>query len=52
MRFLDEKPPTICKFQGKVFTEKVQHGRTPITAKHFPDIVFLGTGTSEDCTYE
>lgn len=36
----------ICynRFDGKLFTEQIEHGKTPVT-DHFGDLVLIGTGT-------
>jgi hypothetical protein len=40
-----------CKFKGESFTEQIAHGHKPITLK-FDDLIYLGSGSDSDCTYE
>ena len=39
------------EFKGQRYTEMIQQGKDPVTAPIFDDLVFLGTGTDEDCKY-
>jgi len=40
-----------ARFNGKRYTECIDVGGNPITS-HYGDLVFLGTGSFGDCTYE
>ena len=37
-------------YRGKVYTEMMERGKTPVTS-HFNDLVHLGTGTDSDISY-
>ena len=38
-----------CLFKGKVFVEQISHGKKPLM--NDKDLVFIGTGTDDDCVY-
>lgn len=47
----EEDEITPCFFKGEEYTEAITHGEIPITAKNFPDIKLVGTGTFDDCSF-
>ena len=40
----------VTKFKNQVFTEQIKHGKKPLSYR-WGDLVFIGTGTSDDCHY-